>query len=293
MSDKEYKIAGWARILIFVLPYLLIIGIFQIISLAITGGSFDDPISSLSSEQHLISSIFDLLGTFLVLWIFMKYIDKEKFVHLGFQIKNRFIDFGIGTFVGFVTMISGFLLLIGIGEIHFSGIAFDPTEVVISIAFFLIIAVVEETLFRGYVLKNLMLSTNKYVALTISSVLFSLMHGFNPNMNLFSFIDLFFAGMILGVSYLYTRNLWFPIGLHFGWNFFQTHLGFNVSGIDVYSLIEFDYLNGNLFNGGEFGFEGSVFSVIAQLIIFLGAFHYYQRPFKRFYLQNQVLKRKH
>ncbi|WP_423820318.1 type II CAAX endopeptidase family protein [Salinimicrobium sp. TIG7-5_MAKvit] len=290
MSSREFKIAGWARILLFLFPYLLIVGVFQFIGLAVAGNSIDDPLWSISSQQHLISSFFDLLGTFMVLWIFMKDIDKEKFVQLGLQTKGRLADFGTGTLVGFITMFSGFLILMGIGEISYSGVNFDIYELLISILFFLVIAVVEETLVRGYVLKNLMLSTNKYIALIISSVIFSLMHGANPNMSLFSFIDLFFAGMILGISYLYTRNLWFPIGLHFGWNLFQTHFGFNVSGLDVYSLIEINYTSANLFNGGEFGFEGSVFSVAAQFLIFVGIVNYYQSRSGIYHLQSLLLR---
>ncbi|UZH56612.1 CPBP family intramembrane metalloprotease [Salinimicrobium tongyeongense] len=291
MGTKEFRISGWARILLFLFPYFLIVVVFQFIGLVVAGISIDDPLSSISSQQHLISSFFDLSGTFLVLWIFMKYIDREKFTELGFQMKGRLSDFGSGTLVGFITMLSGFLILMGIGEIRYSGVNFNVSELLISILFFLIIAVVEETLIRGYVLKNLMLSTNKYVALVISSVIFSLMHGANPSMSLFSFIDLFFAGMILGISYLYTKNLWFPIGLHFGWNLFQTHFGFNVSGLDVYSLIEINYTSANLFNGGEFGFEGSVFSVAAQLLIFAGIVNYYQDPAQRFFLPGLLFKR--
>lgn len=283
MNDNQFRFHGWARILLFLLPYFFIVGTFQLIGADISGVSILEPDFPRSSEQQLIISFFGLLGTFLLLWIFMRYIDREKFMDLGFQIKNRFNDFIVGAGVGLFTMLVGFLLLIGIDEITFSRFIFDPDEIVISILLFLIVAVVEEALFRGYVLKNLMLSTNKFTALTISAILFSLMHGFNPNMNLFSFFGLFLAGVILGITYIYTKNLWYPIGLHFGWNFFQTHLGFNVSGRDSYSLIEFNYTTGNLYNGGEFGFEGSIFSVIGQILIFLGAFYYYNKPVKVYF----------
>ncbi len=281
MNNTEFKIYGWARILLFILPYLFIRGIWELIGYVIAGISFEDQNFVRSPGQQLTVSFFNLLGTFLVLWIFMKYVDREKFIDLGFQLKNRSVDFIVGTAVGLITMVVGFILLIGIDEINYSEFNFNLKDLLISVLLFLIVAVVEEALFRGYVLKNLMLSCNKYLALIISSALFSLMHGFNPNMSLFSFFGLFCAGIILGITYVYTKNLWYPIGLHFGWNFFQTHLGFNVSGQDFYSLIEFNYTTGNLFNGGEFGFEGSVFSVIAQLFIFLGALYYYKRPVKR------------
>jgi len=140
-----------------------------------------------------------------------------------------------------------------------------------------IVAIVEEVLFRGYILRNLMISFNKYIALIISSLLFSAIHGFNPNIDLFGFIDLFLAGILLGISYIFTKNLWFPIALHFSWNLTQTFLGFNVSGQDVYSIVEFKITENNLLNGGNFGFEGSIFSIISQIIFTVIIWYYYNK----------------
>jgi len=156
-------------------------------------------------------------------------------------------------------------------------VIFDFKEIIISIFLFIIVAVMEELLMRGYILKNLMISYNKYVALIVSSVLFSLMHGFNPNIDLFALTNIFLAGILLGISYIHTKNLWFPIALHLSWNLFQTILGFNVSGQKTYSLIEFGITENNLLNGGEFGFEGSILSLIAMLITIVGIEIYYRR----------------
>ncbi len=90
-------------------------------------------------------------------------------------------------------------------------------------------------------------------------------------------ISLFLAGILLGLSYIYTKNLWFPIALHLSWNLFQTLFGFNVSGKDTYSLIEFSLNEKNLLNGGAFGFEGSILSVISMIIIIIGIWIYYDR----------------
>ena len=279
--NQQSAIPGWARVLLLILPYFFVVGIFQLVGLALTGASFTDPDAAMTSEQQLAVNFFGMIGTFLILWIFMKGVDKEKFVCLGFQTKGRMKDFLAGTGIGLATMIFGFLLLLSIDEIDYSGLVYNPKELGYSVILFLIVAFVEEALFRGYVLKNFMLSTNKYVALALSSALFAIMHGMNPNISLFSLFDLFLAGMILGITYIYTKKLWYPIGLHFGWNLFQTHFGFNVSGQDFYSLLEFNYTTGNILNGGEFGFEGSIFSIAAQVVIFLAALFYYKKPEKR------------
>jgi hypothetical protein len=174
-------------------------------------------------------------------------------------------------------MFLGFFLLLIINQISFEKLRFNVYELTLSIGIFIIVAIVEETLFRGYVLKNLMLSFNKYIALIISSLLFSIMHAANPNFDLFAFFDLFLAGILLGLSYIYTKNLWFPIALHFSWNFFQTHVGFNVSGQDFYSLLEISMEEKNLLNGGAFGFEGSILSTIFQLISLCLIFNYFKK----------------
>jgi len=279
MKDKN---TGWIRILKLIIPYLFIVGFFQFIGMLINGVDFEnyDP-SARTSEQHLINTFFSLLGTFFVLWLFMKYVDKEKFINLGFHIKNRLKDFNYGIVIGAFILIVGYLLLLFMDEINFKEIVFNPKEIIITILIYSIVALVEEVLFRGYILRNLMISFNKYTALIISSLLFSLMHGFNPNIDLFSFIDLFLAGILLGVSYVYTKNLWFPIALHFSWNLTQTFLGFNVSGKDVYSIIEITITEKNILNGGDFGFEGSIFSIISQIIFIVVIWVYFHKKLEK------------
>ena len=278
MNEKEYILKGWQRILLLIIPYLFIVGTFQLIGAFIAGVDITnlDP-KKISTQEIITISIFDLFGTFFVLWLFMKFVDKEHFTKLGFQTKNRLKEFIIGILIGLIIMSLGYFILIGLKEIFFIRIHFNYKKLLISILLYTIVALVEETLFRGYILKNLMNSFNKYIALVISSILFSLMHSFNPNIDLFSLFNLFLAGIVLGLSYIHTKNLWFPIAMHLSWNLFQTLLGFNVSGQDTYSMIEFGKNEGNLINGGAFGFEGSYLSIIAQLITIIGIGIYYSR----------------
>lgn len=273
----ENKHRGWQRILLIIIPYIFIAGIFQYVGALIAKVDLTNINSQKSTEQHVIMSFFTLLGTLLVIWVFIKYVDKEKFIKLGFQTKNRLNEFTIGIGIGAIIMTTGYLLLLFLGEIKFQKVIFDFKEIIISILLFIIVAVTEEVLFRGYILKNLMISFNKYIALIVSSILFSLVHGFNPNIDLFSLINIFLGGILLGISYIHTKNLWFPIALHLGWNLFQTMYGFNVSGQKSYSLIEFSITENNMINGGDFGFEGSILSVVALLVTIVGIEIYYRR----------------
>jgi len=271
---------GWQRVFGLGIPYFIVVGVFQLIGYIIANiDIFKNEIAKTTS-QHLIISIFDLIGTFLIIWIFVKFADKDKFINLGFNIKNRYKDLYFGVFLGFISMFLGYMALIYNNEINYLTVKYNIKEIILSAFLFLIVAVVEETLFRGYILKNLMISFNKYIALMISSLLFAIAHGANPNMSLFSFFDLFLAGIFLGISYIYTKNLWFPIALHFSWNLFQTFFGFNVSGQDMYSIIEFEIQENNLLNGGDFGFEGSILSTIFQIIFIFIIWFYYNKKEK-------------
>jgi CAAX protease family protein len=280
MKVVKHSNTGWQRVISIIISFIFIVGTFQFIGLLIAEVDYKDHSQIKTSEQDLIIAFFALLGTFFLLWLFMKYVDKEKFINLGFHIKNRFKEFNYGIAIGALIMIIGYLLLIFIDQIIFKKLIFNPKEIIVSILIYSIVAIAEEVIFRGYILRNLMISFNKYVALIISSLLFSVMHGFNPNIDLFSFFNLFLAGILLGISYVYTKNLWFPIALHFSWNFFQTLLGFNVSGQNAYSIINFTIPEKNILNGGDFGFEGSILSIISQIIFIVLILIYYNNNLK-------------
>ena len=139
----------------------------------------------------------------------------------------------------------------------------------ISFVFFLLVAVTEELALRGFVLERMLQGgINKFWALFFSSVLFSLIHIGNPNFNFLSFINILLAGVLLGSSYIYTRNLCFPIALHWFWNWIQGPvLGYEVSGNKFgESMLTLHLPEANLMNGGAFGFEGSMLCTVLMIL---------------------------
>jgi len=276
MSEQS-KYNGWQRIVLITIPWLIFIGIFQLIGAYLIGLDYGDLNLQKTTEQQLIIQFFTFLGTILVVLLFVKYVDKEKFIDIGFHLKNRINEFSSGLLIGLIIMLLGFGFLELIDEIQFQRIEFDFKEITFSILLFILVALAEEIFFRGYILRNLMNSYNKYLALLISSVIFCLIHGFNPNIDIIGFTNIFLSGILLGITYIHTKNLWFPIALHFSWNFFQTVVGFNVSGQNTYSIIEFSKNENTYLNGGSFGFEGSLLSLFAITIVLVAIFIYYIR----------------
>ena len=242
---------------------------------------FQYDLSKISSARidlntMIVLEYFMIIFMAILLWLFMKFIDKQPLVQIGLQTKGRLKEFNYGILLGFIIMTTAFLFLLSINEIVFSNFSFSLDKVLLSVILFVGVSIFEEVVFRGYLLKNLLESFNPFVALFISSIFFSLIHGSNPNVTTLGLCNIFLAGFFLGASYVFTKNLWFPIGLHFSWNFFQAMFGFKVSGLDSYSIIEFTIPENNILNGGEFGFESSILSLLIILFSTILIWKYYK-----------------
>jgi len=261
------KSQGWKSILKIIIPYLVIVVIFQIVGGLIMGLDLRHmQMASQTTAQLFVTCFMGMVGTVGIVWLFTTKVDKKSFTSIGFHKTKIIKDIALELTMGFVIMLSGFSILVLTHQLQFVDIKFNALSLFHSVGVFVFVAVSEEIFTRGYILRNLAVSFNKYVALVVSALIFSLMHLANPNANLVGLSIIFLSGLVLGLPYLYTKNLWFPIALHFSWNFFQGPIfGFNVSGLNFYKLIETKYATPNNWNGGEFGFEGSILAVFFLL----------------------------
>jgi membrane protease YdiL (CAAX protease family) len=100
--------------------------------------------------------------------------------------------------------------------------------------------------------------------------MFSLFHFGNNSIDSIPFIVLFLSGIILSFIYLKTNLLTATIA-HAFWNFSSSVLmGGNVSGFKLkYSLFIFVHLQDDIINGGKFGIEGSIITLLILLSICL------------------------
>jgi uncharacterized protein len=135
-------------------------------------------------------------------------------------------------------------------------------------------AAAEEMLFRGYPLQTVLRSWPVWVALAPTSVFFALVHLSNPNVAPgFTVANTTLAGVWLAVAYWRTRSLWFPLGLHWGWNWAQgALLGSPVSGITELTpepLMRFTDAGPSWLGGGAYGIEGGAACTVALLAAIL------------------------
>ena len=82
----------------------------------------------------------------------------------------------------------------------------------------LMVVLLEEIAFRGYVLQILEQSWGGGVALILSSMVFALVHFAAGPFNVNKMVGLFALGLMFGYVFLQTRNLWCSIAIHLGWN---------------------------------------------------------------------------
>lgn len=256
---------GWFRALLIIIPYIIAFGLGEYIGALIVGVS---PVNmdARTGVQEMLVTFFSVLFACSLVYLFVRFVDRESFMAIGWQLKVPPVQLaGVSAAVVGAFML-GFVLLLITRQIQFIGFNLNWAELGASLLLFLFVAINEELLVRGYILKNLLQSTNEKWALLLSSALFAALHMMNPNVSFLAFVNLFLAGILLGTAYLLGRGLWMPICIHFFWNFTQTHLGYSVSGMKMYSLIRINETHPSIWNGGEFGFEGSILAVVFQMV---------------------------
>jgi uncharacterized protein len=279
------SISPWVRTLLILPAFIVIVGSFQLVGSLVLGLDPSNFLINKSPVQETIGALFTLVGTIVVVGIFRRFIDEESFKSMGFYRRGILNETLFGLGLGALIIATGFVTLVSIREINWLGLKLEVDNIFLGFGLFVLVALAEELLLRGYVLNNLMKSMNRLIALAVSAVMFSLIHVFNSNFSWIGFWNLLLAGILLGLPYIYTKSLWLPIALHFSWNFFQgTIFGFNVSGHETYSLFTQSRTADTIWNGGKFGFEGSVLSLVFQIIAILALWWYYSKKSEQYQL---------
>ncbi len=281
LNEAPVKKSAPAAVGILVLMgcYIVGVGILQLL-VALAMGIPIEEHYTYTLTQDIMLYAASLVGVLLSTWFVLRCLDKRSFTDLGLNLKGRGMDLVGGLVVAAVIYAVGFLILLLCRAVTVEGVQVDFISLGSSFVLFILVALSEEIMVRGYVLGRLLRTRlNKFVSLGISSVLFALLHTLNPNVASLPMLNLVLAGFLLGASYLYTRNLWFPISLHLFWNWIQGGvLGFKVSGQSFEgSLLSISLPESNWLNGGEFGFEGSILCTILTSVATVLIILYFER----------------
>ena len=141
-------------------------------------------------------------------------------------------------------------------------------------------ATLEELFIRGYVFALLRRTAGWKLALIVTSVVFGMLHAWNPGADPESILAVIVAGFFLGMILLATGSLYAAIAAHFAWNWVMAGaLHIAVSGIPSgdpdYRVVDSgpDWLT-----GGPWGPEGGLAAVA---VMFVAIFYLYGRYLRR------------
>jgi membrane protease YdiL (CAAX protease family) len=269
--------SGW-RLCVFAL--LLYLGIKFTVALVVTLVSFI-PGSNQSvlygNWVFLVQGFVLLAPATLIGWACGKFLEDLPPRALGWGFQRGWIkDLLLGSLIGAASLLLATIIATIPGGLKFSlnaPLMFETVgrTLLASLPIFILAAAGEEAIFRGYPLQTMARSRLAWVAIIITSVIFSWGHLENPNaVRGFTFVNTAIAGVWLGIAYLKTRNLWFPLGIHWAWNWTMgAVLGLPVSGIE--SLTPHPFLRATdlgpaWLTGGSYGIEGGAACTLALIL---------------------------
>lgn len=209
-------------------------------------------------------------------WFYGKIFEDLPFRALGcWFTKYWFKDLVFGLIIGVISIGVAALIPFIFGGLRFHFNRSEGTMPIlltlsVTLLIFIVGAVSEETLFRGYMLQTMLRAKLFWVGALLTSLLFATAHNNNPGANFLSWTNTFLAGIWLAVAYWKTRNLWFPFGVHLAWNWIQgSILGISVSGLGELAsapLMKATDSGPVWLTGGNYGLEGGIACTIALLI---------------------------
>lgn len=211
-----------------------------------------------------------LIGNLLTMAIF----DRRPLTDIGLPLNraslyNAFVGLALGGGTAALMLLAP--LVAGTGHLVART---DNEGDVFSLLFYLftlfVAATGEELIFRGYAFQLLVKNLGPFATILPVSVIFGLLHSTNPNSTRLGIANTVIWGILLGTSFLRSRDLWLPIGLHFGWNAVLPLFGVNLSGITI-DVTRYSYRwdLAPIWSGGSYGPEGGLLATVFIVILFV------------------------
>jgi membrane protease YdiL (CAAX protease family) len=208
-------------------------------------------------------------------------LEHRKFGEYGLPLKLALRkNFWVGSLTGFLTISGTLLTMFLLHGFRVTGLALHGTAILSSLfgwaIAFLLVGLVEEFLFRGYIQYTLTSGIGFWPAAFITSGLFGLGHFFNSHENARGSETVVLFGLLLCLFLRRTGNLWYAVGFHLGYDWGQMFYGVPDSGIVPYHNLLNSTLSGpQWLTGGMVGPEASFLTPLALLVVAMVFSRYY------------------
>jgi uncharacterized protein len=210
---------------------------------------------------HVLAALVSIPACYLAYYAYVRYVEKR--VMTEFAARGALAELGFGALIGAALFGSTIGVLAALGLYRITGVG-SMADLVGPLTGAMAAAVTEEIVFRGVFFRLSEVSLGTPLALLTSAAVFGLIHLLNGHATVQGAVSIIFeAGVLLAAAFMVTRRLWFPIGMHFAWNFTQGGLfGVAVSGGATSGLFRGELSGPAWLSGGAFGAEGSMVAVV-------------------------------
>jgi uncharacterized protein len=209
----------------------------------------------------------------LAAWVMSK-IEGRKIGQYGLPLKPGLIKhLWLGLWIGFLASSATLLIIYLLHGLQIASPTIHGTTILISAAAwggaFLLAAIAEEFLFRGYAQFTLATGIGFWPAAAVLSALFGLVHLSNIGENLFGTLSVVTFGLLLCLFLRRTGTLWCAVGFHLAYNWSQTFFyGVPDSGLTPSHNLFNVTLNGSQWlTGGTVGPEASVIGPLVLAVV--------------------------
>lgn len=168
-----------------------------------------------------LSTIFRDLALVALITFFL-WRNDEPAIQIGWDLRDVGAEIGWGIILFVPTFVGTELLQMGLRSLGLSGtsasaqnflVPIGPFQVALAVVLVAVVAVAEETIFRGYlILRFENLLHDAAAAVVLSAFIFSLGHGYEGEAGV---ITVGVMGLIFALVYLWRRSLVAPITMHF------------------------------------------------------------------------------
>ena len=269
--------SGWAIVLSLVIMYVsqIAAALVQMVIMIVMYGMDEYPYWTVSvgvsSTMTIIVYLFEIAAAMLLFYL----IYKRPIRQMGFGKINWMKQLLLGGLYGLALMAIIVLILVLTGNAYITDVDFGriiTLEFIMGFLVYVCVGFYEEILCRGFMMTALKSTRNKWVIILLPSVIFGLLHMLNPNVTVFSIVNIVLVGIIFSYLMIKTGRIWASIGFHITWNFFQGNVfGIPVSGTEDFSLMETVFTGNTWITGGAFGAEGGAVCtlVLAAFLLFI------------------------
>ena len=221
-------------------------------------------------SDELINGIIGIseAATAVFIYIFLfSFYEKRKITELSFSTFGNSAN--LGFFTGFLLQ-SLFVFVIFIAG-GYSITQVNPfSDMIPALTMALTAGFVAEVIIIGIVFRIIEKQFGTAVSLAIMILLFIIAHSGVKDGNIVSVLSTSInAGLLLPAAYVFSRNLWLPIFLHFSWDFTEPGIyGAINPGISITKSLFNSKISGpRLITGGPLGPQNSIQALIICLIM--------------------------